>query len=308
MDFKLDNIVHMFKSASSARSSAEEVARVAIYVDGTATPFLIETVRDALMPQSTTALVNVSRLDDDPEPVGKGTDIVLVLSCGSQHLELATGRLLSSGAPVAVVVESSVEAPFIKQDTRMLSLICATDGEHLLGQLSRWILDHTEKDTVFAANFPFLRETASGRAITSSALTNTVTGALTWPKGADFPAMTVAQLDMLLKLAGIYGKPIDRDRLYEALGVIACAYGLRAAARAATKNTGRATFIVKAAIGGAGTALIGMGICELYKRDIDYGPIDDVVDRIIEQLTEVAGVVMSAVSSATGRGEEPAEA
>lgn len=301
MAISLDSIVHVIKSAAQAKATSEGTVRVAVYVDSSATPFLIDTVREALVPQTTSASVRVERLEEEPAPVKEGTDAVLVLTSGSDFLQAAVGRLVAGGAPVAVLAESSVEVPFIHEDTRMLALICATDEAHLLGSLSRWILDHTEKDTAFAANFPFLRIAASSRAIATCVGTNVATALLPWPAGADLPAMTVSQLDMLFQLAGIYGKPMDGHRAYEAAAVVACAFGLRSVARAATKDMGRGGVVVKTAIAGAGTFAMGLGLSSFYQRDIDYGPLDAVVGRVAGAARGAAGAISSAVSRVQGR-------
>ena len=308
MALSLDSIVHAVKSAASARSKSKDSVRVAVYVDGSATPFLVDAVREALVPQTTAAVVRVERLTDEPAPVLDGTDIVLVLTCGSNHLERAVGSLLAAGAPVAVLAESSVEVPFIKRDTRMLSLISATDRTHLLGQLSRWILDHTEKETVFAANFPFLRVAAGSRAISTCTAANTLTAVLPWPRGADFPTMTGAQIDMLFQLAGIYGKSIDRDRAYEVAAVVALALALRKVSRTVSEGAGRAAPLVNAAIAGAGTWCMGLGLSALYEHDVDYAPLNAMLDTLAGTVRKVAAPVVSAASKAAGRAADQAPA
>ena len=123
----------------------------------TATPFLIETVRDAFVPQTTSALVRVERLGSLPATAKPDTDIAIVLSCGSPVLQARVQELVVCGPPVVVLAESSVEVPFIERDSRMLGLVAATDKVHLLASLARWILERTDKQTAFAANFPFMR-------------------------------------------------------------------------------------------------------------------------------------------------------
>ena len=308
MALSLDSIIHAVKSAGSARSRSKDSVRVAVYVDDSATPFLVDAVREALVPQTTSALVRVERLTGEPAPVLDDTDIVLVLTCGSDHLERAVGSLLAAGAPVAVLAESSVEVPFIRQDTQMLSLIPATDKTHLLGQLSRWILDHTEKETVFAANFPFLRVAAGSRAISKCTAANTLTAILPWPRGADFPTMTGAQIDMLFQLAGIYGKPIDRDRAYEVAAVFALALALRKASRTVAEGAGRAAPLVNAAIAGAGTWCMGLGLSALYEHDVDYAPLNAALDKLAGTARKAVAPVASAVSNAMGRATAQAAA
>ena len=78
-------------------------------------------------------------------------------------------ELVIAGAPVCVLAESAVEVPFIEESTPMLGVVAATDKTYLLETLARWILDRTDKETAFAANFAFMRIAAANRIITSCA-------------------------------------------------------------------------------------------------------------------------------------------
>ena len=157
MGISLDSILNTVKLGASVRGEMDAAIRVGVYVDATATPFLIETVRDAFVPQTTSALVRVERLGSLPATAKPDTDIAIVLSCGSPVLQARVQELVVCGPPVVVLAESSVEVPFIERDSRMLGLVAATDKVHLLASLARWILERTDKQTAFAANFPFMR-------------------------------------------------------------------------------------------------------------------------------------------------------
>ena len=110
----------------------------------------------------------------------------------------------------------------------MLGVVAATDKTYLLETLARWILDRTDKETAFAANFAFMRIAAANRIITSCALTNMATGALVFLPGADYPVMALAQVGMLFELAAVFGRGIKPERGYEVAGVLAGGLVIRA--------------------------------------------------------------------------------
>ena len=85
----------------------------------------------------------------------------------------------------------------------------------------------------------------------------------------------MTQLGMMLKLAGVFGKPMRAERAYEAAMVLAGALALRAGARTVARRIGRPGVVFKALVAGAGT--FGMGCClsAYYERDVDYGPLND---------------------------------
>ena len=219
--------------------------------------------------------------------------MVLVLSCGSDRLENAVQELVIAGAPVCVLAESAVEVPFIQESTPMLGAMAATDKTYLLETLARWILDRTDKETAFAANFAFMRIAAANRIITSCALTNMVTGALVFLPGADYPVMALAQVGMLFELATIFGRGIKPERGYEVAGVLAGGLVIRAVTRALVKQTPHIGFAVKALTAAAGTYGMGRALVSLYERDVDYGRANEVVtatfSRVRDLVTTVAG-------------------
>lgn len=289
MGIPIDKLVQAVHSGIDIQRSADENVRIAVFVDRSASAFLVSTLRDALVPQTPSALVRVDPIDRASTALRPDTDLALVVSCGSEGLERAVQDVIVAGVPTVVVAESSVEAPFIARDTRMLGLITATDSVHLLDSLARWILDHTEKDVAFARNFPFMRVAASFKVVASASAANLATGALVFIPGADFPVMTLTQVGMMLRLAGIHGKPLKSDRLYELAGVIGAALGLRGLARFGSSRVPRASFTIKGLIGGVGTLAVGLGLSALYEWDIDYTPINDALAHAIGALRSLSG-------------------
>ena len=262
MNVPIDKIAGAFKAAGSAKKDSDVPVRVSVFVDGSASTFLLQTVREALVPQTTSAIVRVERLGEAPVTVKPDTDVSIVISCGSEHLQQRVQEIVIGGAPTVVLAESAVEVGFIQEDTPMLGLVAATNKTYLLESLARWILDRTEKDTAFAANFPFMRVAAANRIILNASAANLVTGALLFVPGADFPVMAVAQLGMMAQLALVFGKPVRPERGYEVAGVPAA---------------GHLGFVVKALVAGFGTYAMGRALTALYEADVDYARANQAV-------------------------------
>lgn len=294
MKIPFDKVVSTVKLGASVQGDIDTPVRVAVFVDENATPFLIETVRDAFVPQTTAALLRVERLGEEPITVKPDTDIALVLSCGSPHLQEQVQSIVIAGVPTVILSESSVEVPFVQRDNRMLGLIAATDKTYLLETLARWILDRTEKTTAFAANFSFMRIAAANRIISSAALGNAATGALFFIPGADFPVMTAAQIGMMLQLAAVFGKPLRIERAYEVAALVAAALAMRAVTRELVKYAGHAGFAVKALVGGAGTYGVGRALCAFYERDVNYDRANEVVRAVTSHAKDLVRAVVDA--------------
>ena len=305
MRVPVDKVIGAVKQGASVKRESDVPVRVAVYVDQNAPRSIIDAVRGAFVPQTTSGLVRVERIADAPLTVKPDTDVALVITGGSERLEGAVHEIVIGGAPVAVLAESSVDAPFIVEDTPMLGLIAAGEGDHLLSELARWILARTEKGTAFAANFPFMRRACATHAVASSALANMATGALVFIPGADFPVMTLTQLGMALQLSTIYGKPLRPERGYEAAGVVASGVAMRALARAVVSRVpGPAGVVVKALVAGAGTVALGAALTEVYERDVDYSGANAVLARVARAGRDL---VSSVAGSAGAAGEQTAE-
>ena len=119
MKIPVDKLTRAFKMGASVKKDSDTPVRVSVYLDSSASRFLAETVRDAFVPQTTSGIVRVERLGEERIAPKTDTDVVLVLSCGSDRLESAVQELVIAGAPVCVLAESAVEVPFIEESTPM---------------------------------------------------------------------------------------------------------------------------------------------------------------------------------------------
>lgn len=292
MKIPVDKLTRAFKMGASVKKDSDTPVRVSVYLDSSASRFLAETVRDAFVPQTTSGIVRVERLGRSellqrPIPMWCWCSRVVPTAWKCR------AELVIAGAPVCVLAESAVEVPFIEESTPMLGVVAATDKTYLLETLARWILDRTDKETAFAANFAFMRIAAANRIITSCALTNMATGALVFLPGADYPVMALAQVGMLFELAAVFGRGIKPERGYEVAGVLAGGLVIRAVTRALVKQTPHIGFAVKALTAAAGTYGMGRALVSLYERDVDYSRANEVVtstfSRVRDLVTTVAG-------------------
>ena len=288
MQLSIDSLMKMLRIGAGARRDAGASVRVAVYVDESATPFLVNSVRAALVPETTAGLVRVGRLTPAPAAPKPDTDVVVVLSCGSSHLNAAVQSLVVSGAPVCVVAESSVEVPFITQDTPLLGLIAATDQDHLTAELARWICARTDKADAFAANFSFIRPVVTTEIIESTSLANLVTGALVFTPGADYPVLTLAQAGMALRLASVYGYRLSAERAYEVAAVALAGLALRGCTRAVCREVPHVAFLVKGLVAGGGTYGIGLVLDAVYRHGVDYSAVNGAVRSALGRLRDVA--------------------
>lgn len=273
MRIPVEKVAEALRMGVERTRDADEQVRIGVYVEPGAAPAIIGAVRGALVPQRTNALVRVERLGAHPVVPKADTDVALVLTGGSVHLQAQVQRLVVAGIPTVCLSQSSVEVPFIKTDTPMLGLISSTNKTYLLETLARWILDRTDKQLAFAANFPFMRIAQAHRLVSSAALRNAATGALVFVPGSNYPVMTLAQIQMQLSLAETYGRGLKVERAYEAAAVALAGLALRGAARLVCRRTPHISFLVKALIGGAGTYAMGRALMAYYDQQMSVSDL-----------------------------------
>ena len=97
MKIPVDKLTRAFKMGASVKKDSDTPVRVSVYLDSSASRFLAETVRDAFVPQTTSGIVRVERLGEERIAPKTDTDVVLVLSCGSDRLESAVQELVIAG-------------------------------------------------------------------------------------------------------------------------------------------------------------------------------------------------------------------
>lgn len=123
-------------------------------------------------------------------------------------------------------------------------------GRLLGGQLD-------EGASSLAARLPALRRGVAEALVAKVARQNGLIGAAVFIPGVDFPALTLNQLRLVLRLAAAYGQEIDAQRLPEILGVIGTGLGFRTLARQALGVVPVAGWAVKGGVAYSGTRALG---------------------------------------------------
>ena len=129
-----------------------------------------------------------------------------------------------------------------------------------------------ERGPALAARVPALRGAVCDQLIETFSRRAAVIGAAVFVPGADYPAITLAQLRLVLRLAQAHGIEIGRERLPEILGVIGTGFALRGLARGALRYVPVAGFAVRASVAYAGTRAVGEAAMRYFAAAADGRP------------------------------------
>ncbi len=114
-----------------------------------------------------------------------------------------------------------------------------------------------DDSAALGAALPVLREGVVDQLIARAARRNATIAAAVWIPGVDFPVLTLNQLRLVMRIAGVYGHEGGSAILPEAAGVVGAAYGFRAAARKVTTVMSAGAFATRGAVAYAGTRAVG---------------------------------------------------
>lgn len=294
-------VAELVSSALKAQGSVSGDLSVSVLVADDAPAWLARAVRDSLLPEQEGAQVRVARLAVGTELAQADLALVCVGPAEAGEDE-AVRAYASSGIPVCVVAESSLDAPGLELPEALApyaSLVAASEAPALLEKLADWLLDNASDPICAAANFPFCRDAEVARLTNRCALENAVVGAVDLVRGADLPIMASNQAKLALDVAAARGRTQDALTAAGLAGVVAAAFAYRGVARVACRGAGPLAFLVRAAVAYGGTALTGLVASELSEGG---------VGGLAESAAAAAREVVLRAAEAAGARTKAAEA
>jgi uncharacterized protein (DUF697 family) len=126
-----------------------------------------------------------------------------------------------------------------------------------------------ERGPSLAARVPALRHAVCEQLIETFSRRAALIGAAVFVPGADYPAITLAQLRLVLRLGQAHGIEVGRERLPEILGVIGGGFAFRSLARTALRYVPVAGFAVRAGVAYAGTRAVGEAAVRYFAAAAD---------------------------------------
>lgn len=230
---------------------AEEDVAISVLVDPRTPAWLARAVREALVPERTSAHVSVRALG--AAPVMPEGDACVVLSAGDVPQVGETAIPLCVLLPVTQVIASD--------DSSRVTLVPCVDARQVAPSLAAWLLAAVpHRELALAASFPFCRPAALRRIVARCARENAAVGALPLIPGADMPVMTANQLRMALEVLAAYGLGSSVREALALVGVVGAGLAYRQVARRLPKPTEPLGWALRGAVGYAGSVATGVAL------------------------------------------------
>ena len=159
--------------------------------------------------------------------------------------------------------------------------------ERPLDALATWASSRLpKKQLAMGAAFPFMRHVLARELTQSNAIANGAIGVVAFVPGSDMPLITANQVKLVLQMAAVYGKEIDRARVKEAVAVVLGAFGWRALARRLTRFVPVLGVPVKTAVAYTGTLAVGHAAC-VYFENGGEEKCEKAVETVVEKGKEL---------------------
>lgn len=311
-------------------------SRVELVFDPTASNALVDKVIEAFVDVSSNAHVTDVVLDKKVPVIPKDTDLVIVIGGDSLLLGDVVHVAEECDVPAVVVIErgktyfandrrsaqayadmtlsantaptltGTAHTPGVGRGIDLENLVdLELDGESArpLEQLGTWIVQNVpSKRLSLARAFPFIRHPLAVELAKQTTIQNGAIGFVIVP-GADMPLIALNQAKMVLQIAAVYGKEMNKERIGEVLAVIAGSFGCRAVARRLVAQVPVLSWVIKPAIAASGTMGMAIAAIEYYEENGKLHGLSDVTAKIAKKAAPVVSkggdLVGNVVSGAT---------
>lgn len=297
---KATNLVEMFNTSREAEAERTQAVRVAVSVDPETPMEIVGAVREALVPQTSQAMVVVSRIEPGVvPPADPSTDLSLVLCGGSTQLCHEWGiAWLKANVPTLMVGRSAVEVPGCTLGGLVASRLCASDPADLVDRLGHWIVASTAKGVAFAANFPFCRRAVASDLIRAVALSNAAVATFNFIPGVfDFAMVTANEFKLALDIASVYDQKLSFERLPEVISIVAFGAVLRTVAGLAEKAVPKLAWLVRGAAGYGGALFTGNVLVARFEGG---SALEGPLGAILARAKELGSAAAEKVGTLTG--------
>lgn len=272
---------------------------VHVWVDAQVPRWLAQAVKGALVPQMGASEVVVRDLEDlQATADASAAQMAIVLAGGSDQLvRSAMVEYATRAVPVAVCAQTSLDVPDASlgpDEAALVRPVIGSQADQLLDGLCAWMLDVSADPVSVAANFVFCREAQTERLIQRCALSNAAVGMVDVLHGADLPIMLANQSKLAFDIAAAHGEGMSASRVAELAAVVCAGLAYRAVSRAITSHVPGLGFVVRGAVGYAGSVATGRALALRFGED----PLG-----VGESIRSLAGAAPADVQSAAAQAQ-----
>lgn len=254
----------LVKSGRESEERRTDHVLILILVDTTAPRTLAVPVRDAFDPRLPGGEVRVHDVTHAYEWANMPLPDACVAICANNPRAVAdeVTELALDGVPVAIIVESVLDAPRLSlgmEAAQNVSVVAGTNAEVLSDRLAEWLISVTDKSIACAANFVFCRR-AKVRELTKQYAIETAMGTAQRGGTSDLGMMVINYAQLALSIAAVNGEPLALRRIPEVMTAVGAGFGSRMMADKALGKIPLVGTLAKAGFEFLGAEATGMAL------------------------------------------------
>ena len=306
----LGNLLEVLSQGRDSRADADEPLKICVLVDLDAPRYLALAVRDALVPKTPTAAVDVWPLGVRLDAIDEPPDAAVVIpGASAADCAEAVRHMAGLAVPSCLVVPSALDAPDLGPDAQagdLVGVVAASDAAALPQKLASWLVRAVgEKCVALAAAFPVCRQAVVDGLALRCALENAALGAVSLVPGSDFPLMTTNQAKLAVQMSSCYGASLSPRRAAELAGVVGAGAMYRSCARSVAGLLPGIGNLLKAGIAFGGTMATARGV----RASLEGWSLSELLSAggVSEPAPLSAGPVAPLPTPSEAAGEQPVQ-
>ena len=260
------NLTKTLGALREASASADEVASITLAGDQS----LVERAREEFAVGGTIPAVATRDAFTGPAPFAAGTGELLVVFVKpeqEEEVETFLARTVSHKSVILVVDEGLDRRPRAGVTGGGITRLAFSDSPAGWDRLFALCAEAAgDRGTALGRRYQVVRRAAARRLIGKTAMQNVVIALVFFIPGSDMPAMTLNQVRMVLKIAAMYGQPIDKERAVELVATVALGFGFRCMGRRLARWIPGLAIIMKMFTAYAATLAVGMGAVAYFEQ------------------------------------------
>lgn len=301
----------IMNSGAKIAEERERLVRIAVFVDVEAPDTLVDSVQEALRPQSARARLHVEACaPGEALIIDDAADAVIAIAGPGDTLARSLAGSREKFVPTALLaLGEHADAASRRLGHPILDTIADDQVDEIVSRLGAWLADRVSgKRLALASNFALVRRAVAVESVKATSFQNGIIGAVAIIPGADLPIMTANQAKMVLQVAAAYGVPLGAERVKELAAVVGGAFTMRAIARQFLNFVPGIGWAIKGAVGYSGTMAMGYAAIEYFEGGADLSGLGEKLRDARDKAVEAAVRTKGKLTGGPSCEDEPIQA
>lgn len=249
-----------------ASASADEVATITLAGE----PSLVERAREEFAVGGTVPGVATREAFSGPAPFAAGSGELLVVFVKpeqEEEVEAFLARTVSRRSVILAVDEGGEARPRAGLTAGGITRLAFSDSAAGWDRLFALCAEAAgDRGTALGRRYQVVRRAAARRLIGKTAMQNVLIALVFFIPGSDMPAMTLNQAKMVLRIASMYGQPIDKERAVELVAAVALGFGFRSIGRRLARAIPGLAIIMRMFTAYTATVAVGLAAAAYFEQ------------------------------------------